>query len=783
MTIITLLDNRGASPYPLKALFRSSSPHSRPPVQEHVAMARPRVLRPLFLVSLVALLAACSSSTDTGTNPGSDLVEEAPDVWEDGKADALSKLSYNAISTKTQFDAMAFKSGGTVTLGKSIKFLIDYRKPSAPKLRFMNANYALKAGDDPNSVKYHFYFAQAVLTSFNEDIPSFNESTYKNKKRFYAGTIQEYRLGGADDLLYGIQFYPEDTVAEQDILAGVKIVRKGFTIPGAKVAFVATGPQQKATTIGSALEAIKVQNLTIDQILGSINFLPMNLGEAWGYLRIFPTNSAKLTPTDIPVFEELPLDLAVVSATVTKAVQDASSHVNLKSKERKTPNMVLRDAGPDQALMGPLADKPVHLVVRADGFTLEASTDQVVQQKYADRVNKPWTPLQYVAETKLLSFAEMCPSSAATCMDLSKRYGSKAANLGFLTNKSVLGRASDASSLSQKYGYDLVPAGLGIPIKYYADFVNYAPNQLLRTKLNQLIDAEKAGTLTPDTREAAVLQVQQLFYKAQFPPTVIDTIKQKLATAMPAATSFKVRSSANAEDLPNFDGAGLYDSFSAKLSAVDNADGSCVIVASSAGVETKLEVSPKTVACAIKGSYASTWNLRAISERSFARLDHATAGMGVAINEKYDADDAVASNSVSVTRVIGSEGVAGYTVSTQQGNNLVTNPLPGTIAETVVAAVSGEFETPTYMVLRYATPVAGQPALTQMIFTTEQMSQEMDITRQIEVAYCNSKQGYYGGDCNRVPTDPEKGTALDLEFKILANGQFVCKQVREFSGR
>ena len=71
-------------------------------------------------------------------------------------------------------------------------------------------------------------------------------------------------------------------------------------------------------------------------------------------------------------------------------------------------------------------------------------------------------------------------------------------------------------------------------------------------------------------------------------------------------------------------------------------------------------------------------NKRAIEERSFARLDHATVGMGIAIVERYDVDAEIVANSVIVTRVIGNSGLYGYSFSTQVGNNLVTNPTPGT---------------------------------------------------------------------------------------------------------
>ena len=77
--------------------------------------------------------------------------------------------------------------------------------------------------------------------------------------------------------------------------------------------------------------------IPLDRILGAIQYLPLNVGEAWGYLRIFPPDSDELTATDIPVFDELPLDLSVVAGVLTRAVQDTNSHVNLKSKERGTP--------------------------------------------------------------------------------------------------------------------------------------------------------------------------------------------------------------------------------------------------------------------------------------------------------------------------------------------------------------------------------------------------------------------------------------------------------------
>lgn len=124
-----------------------------------------------------------------------------------------------------------------------------------------------------------------------------------------------------------------------------------------------------------------------------------------------------MAPSDIPVFEELPLDLTVVAGVITKAFQDTNSHINLKSKERKTPNMVLRDAGPTHPDLAQWADKPVHLKISADSFAISTSADEEVEAKLRERLNKPWRTMHWTASTSMPSYDEMCPNSPAVCLD------------------------------------------------------------------------------------------------------------------------------------------------------------------------------------------------------------------------------------------------------------------------------------------------------------------------------------------------------------------------------
>jgi pyruvate,water dikinase len=732
--------------------------------------------RSLWCAAMVGCLAACGPNESLPPVPAptvSTAVAKPAEVLAGG-------LARTAIDSVADYDALAYRDGGLLTPGRSVKFLIDYRDPSAPRLAFMNSNFTDPDGKRPDAARYHFYFGERVLADFAETRETFTASTYDTlDKRFIAGAIQTYYVDGAREPLYGIQFWPEDIIRGATIVKALRIVRPLFRVKGAKVGFVATGAQQQLGEAAAELAELGIKAYTLDEVLGSVDYIPLNKGEAWGTLRLFPKDPDDLSASDIPVFEELPLDLTVVAGTITKAYQDPTSHVNLKSKERGTPNMVLRSAGPTQASLAPFVDKPVHLVVDIEGYRLEAATEAEVKAKLAEKLNRPWTTLPYEPTDALRSYAEMCPHNARDCFALTRQYGSKAAMLGFLTSASVLGRTTDAGSLSAKYGYDLVPAGLGVPFKFYDDFLAHPPNAALREKLAALVEQEKKGTLSPKARRALVDEVQALFYAAQLPNGMVDAIERRLAEVLPGVEKIKVRSSANAEDMVNFDGAGLYSSFSATLTKKDKPDGSCRVEVD--GV--KLEVKPKTLACALKGAFASVWNKRAVEERSFARLDHATARMGIAIVPKYDLESPIAANSVVVTRVINSQNVYGYTFATQVKNGLVTNPEPGTLAENVIAAFTQPREAASFVVTRHATPVAGKPPIKKTVLSEAQLRQMHEITRHVEEQYCQSRSGYYPYDCRYAPADPDKERALDFELKLLENGHFICKQVREFTGR
>eukprot|EP01137_Pigoraptor_chileana_P018276 Opistho-2@77504 len=567
----------------------------------------------------------------------------------------------------------------------------------------------------------------------------------------------------------------------------VRAVLPAIGIPGANINFIAAGGQQTCTQVKADLLKLGVRVLSIEDVLASVDFIPLNVGEAWGYLRMFPVSQDDLTPADIAVFDELPLSLSVVAGVITKSFQTELSHINLKSRERNTPNMVLRDVSVQHTSFASLIDRPVHLVVSSDGFTLTPTTEEEVAAKLKAHFDRPWRPTLWLKESRLLSYDEMCGASAQQCLtEGSKKFGSKAANLGFLCHKDVLGRATQPSTMSHKFGYDLTPAGFGVPIQFYADFIDHPANGLARTLISQIISLEESDIVSTSERSQFVEKIQNAIYmNSTIPPSALSAISARLGQVMPGLKKFKVRSSASAEDIPGFDGAGLYDSFTFKNKEVDNPDMSCTVKYENGGVKSKMV--PATLNCAIKGVYASLWNKRAIEERSFARLNHSTAAMGLGVLSQYDEESEVAANSVVVTR-LNDVPTAGYSLAIQQGNNLVTNPDKGTYAEGSMAIFGDEGEPTTYSVQRYAKPIADRTPLTGPVMNKDQLDKMMDMAVQVERAYCKYvDKNYIGGEydassCDYVEEIGEKVTALDMEFKYTENAKFICKQVREFHG-
>jgi len=694
-----------------------------------------------------------------------------------------NNLYRKELTDVDQFEEYSEESEGLIQGGRSMKFFIDLKGGSG--VYFINNNWTGRCAELDYCYKNHFHFGERI-GRVTESLEVFNRQVYgSGAKPYVAGTLASY--GEGKDLLFAIQMNPSDTGSEEILLKVATLVKAAIKIEGHPINFAIMNNLQVINRTKPQFDALGIKVMTVDDIMGSNAFRAMHTGEAYGYLRLFPANQDKTTPTDIVVFDELPLDLTVVAGVITKAYQDTNSHINLKSKQRGTPNMILRTAGEDVGGIKAWANKPVHLVVTKSGYKIEPATAQEIESRYAAKINKAWTTGGRILSSELLmqSYDDMCPTSAAECLKKDGLFGSKVANLGFLKKIWKDRSVPEASPLT----YDPIPVGFGVSVQYYSEFIKANPAVAL--KLANLVEKEKAQVLSAEEKTTLSEEIRSLILNAELPQKQLDETLRLMASTAPGVTKWKIRSSSSAEDLPNFDGAGLHDSYTSKLDKSDTPDHKCELVADNddtegeGGVVTKMEVKPKTVACAIKGVYASLWNRRAIDERSYARLDHAKVSMGLTILPSYSNESPVVANSVVITRVINSPDVWGYNLSIQKDNNTVTNPAPGTWSELTVARPLGiQGEAGTLTTIRFAKPTKNEPVFKTTVLNTQQTMLMAKIAMKTEIAYCQAVKGYFtANSCANVSKSREKTRALDMEMKLLANGQFVLKQVREFSGK
>ena len=200
----------------------------------------------------------------------------------------------------------------------------------------------------------------------------------------------------------------------------------------------------------------------------------------------------------------------------------------------------------------------------------------------------------------------------------------------------------------------------------------------------------------------------------------------------PEGINRRYRSSTNNEDLPGFNGAGLYDSKSQRP-----------------------DEDEEDLAKSLKEVYASLWNFRAFIERDFHRIDHLAAKMGVLVHPSYQ-DELANGVAVSFDPIRSQKG--SYYVNTQVGENLVTNPDAHSVPEEILLHRDGG-----YTVLG----TSNQVPPGQLLMSNNQLTQ---LGRHLTVIH-----DHFAGLYNSAPGE---SFAMEIEFKITSDNILAIKQAR-----
>ena len=366
----------------------------------------------------------------------------------------------------------------------------------------------------------------------------------------------------------------------------------------------------------------------------------MNTGITYGKLRkinIEDIGKVDINSHDIIVTNGLPNDMPVVAGIITTEHQHNLSHINVLSVNRGTPNMVQTDAY-TLSKFSEFENKYVMLNVSANDFEIKEVTEKEVSNFWLSKQNKKIISLEIDRTTKGLQDMKNLSHK-----DI-KLVGAKAANFAELTKIEINDEKDNSSFVRTP------ESAFAIPMYYYLEHLKEnGIDVLIEEKLKELKDLTDENSKIQKLKE-----IQDAIQNAPINKEFLKAVENKI-TSLGNYKKMKFRSSTNAEDLEEFNGAGLYDSYSGEL-----------------GNEKK------SIEKAIKKVWASLWNYRAYEEREYFNIDEKTVAMGILVHRSFPNEEL---NGVAITTNIADRNYPAFTINAQLGEESVVLPENGSIPE------------------------------------------------------------------------------------------------------
>ncbi len=524
-----------------------------------------KMRKTLYAATILAcLLALPASAAKAQSAPAK---KPAPQGADSSRQKIDSARSLPALRSRADFDRMARVFTDQPYALPHVIFVIDRRDKD--RVYYVNSR----------RYRFHKDFVNGNYLSLERGQEFFENNYIKANRRFILGTVA-YQTPVKR---YTFEFWEGDLIPAEQIKLVSERINATFFEP------VAYKPnslrQEEASAQIAGLERVMPGDILREQ-----EYQPLNLAKGLGRVHVIEKldEHVEIGFNEILVLNEVPLHLPPVAGVIISKPSTPLSHINLLVKGWGVPNAYIKNAHElfkeyDGRWISfeTLQDK--YVVKQADKAMLD---DYQRQLKARTDLMRPRTNL---AERRLLDLKLQRARMADA-------YGAKSANLGEVARARLPGIT--------------VPDGFTLPISYHEQFLK--ENKFDEAIFEMLEDQRFVHD--PPYRRERLAAMRERLRGGRVSDGLREAVLKKVRAEY-AGKGLFVRSSSNVEDLPNFSGAGLYDT-------VPNVKD-----------EEKLIEAVKTV-------WASLWNFEAYEARERAGIDHTLAYMAVLFQEGVNADSA-----------------------------------------------------------------------------------------------------------------------------------------------
>ena len=424
--------------------------------------------------------------------------------------------------------------------------------------------------------KFHKDFVNGTYLSLERGEDFFQNNYLKPNRRFILGTIAFQ----TPVRKWTFEFWEGDLIPADQIKLAYDIINQSFFTP---VAYKPNSSRQEEAAANLDLPRVLQTEITKGQ-----DYQPLNVAKGLGRIHVIPKldDHVEIGFNEILVLDEVPIQLPPVAGIITSKPSTPLSHINLLAKGWNIPNVYIRNA---QELFKQYNGWWVEFDARRDNYSIKRADNSQLDE-YQKRLKQRldiMTPRFDLSVTKLAGLNEQRASSVIA-------YGAKSANLGEVIHAKLPGFT--------------VPPGFTIPFYFYDQF-------LRENKFDDAIYAmlnDPKFVHDPAYRRAYLVGLREKMQKAPMNAQLRAEILRRAHLDFPGKGVF-ARSSTNSEDLPNFNGAGIYTSMPNLKTDEQLIDG-------------------------IKSVWASVWNFEAYEARERAGIDHTKVYMAVLIQEGINSE-------------------------------------------------------------------------------------------------------------------------------------------------